>query len=98
MLQARDRLKRVRKHSHGVIWVITCSLIVSLSVLPTPSTAATTFSTPVRGVAAVTVTSSPSRHPLSHHRVTSVVVELPDFANGPPPTGGGGGGRGRVGF
>jgi hypothetical protein len=85
MLQARNGLKRVRKHSHGVIWVITCSLIVSLSVLPTPSTAATTFSTPDRGVAAVTVTSSPARHPLSHHRATSVVVELADFTNDPTP-------------
>jgi hypothetical protein len=88
MVEARDRLKRLRKHSHGVIWVITCSLIVSLSALSTPSTAATTFSKPIRGVVADIGTTSRPRHLLTRPRATPVVVELADFTNAPTPTDG----------
>src|SRR5579863_7868874 len=97
MLQARDRLKRVRNHSHGVIWVLTCSLMISLTAIPTPSTAATTFSKPIRGVIAVAHTSPPIRHALSRPRVKNapprrlgnpVVVELSAFTSAPTPTDG----------
>lgn len=85
MFQARDRLKRVRRHSHGAIWVSTFSLIVSLSVLPSPSTAATTFSHPIRGVLANTVKFSPSPRPAARPRPNPVVVELSNFTNTPTP-------------
>ena len=88
MLEARGRLKRARKHSHGVIWVATCSLLISLTALPTPSTAATNSSKPILGVVAVVLTSSPIRHALSHPRVNPVVVELSDFTSAPTPTDG----------
>ena len=88
MLQARDRLKRVRKHSHGVIWAITFALIVSISVLPTPSSAATTLTKPIRGVAAVIVKSSPTRRPMKRLRANPVIVELAHFTNNPTPTDG----------
>jgi hypothetical protein len=87
MLQARDRLKRVRKHSHGVIWVITCSLVISLTALPTPSTA-TTFSKPIRGVVAVAVAPSPIRLSPARPNVNPVVVELSDFTSAPTSTDG----------
>jgi len=43
-------------------------------LLPTPSPAATTFSQPIRGVAAETTTLSPIRHAAPRIRVVSVVV------------------------
>jgi len=92
MVEARDRLKRVRQHRHGVIWVTFCSLIVSLSVVPTPSTAATTFSRPIRGVLAASVTkpvvTSPAHRAAPRPRTAPVVVELASFTNNPTPSDG----------
>src|ERR1700688_1078106 len=61
MLQARDRWKHVPAYFQDAIWLCALALIISLSSLSTPSPAATTISHPIRGVLAVTITSSPPR-------------------------------------
>jgi hypothetical protein len=76
----------------------TLALIVSLTALPTPSTAATTISHPIRGVIAVTIKSSPARTPVaiksSLARVPGTkvqpraVAELADFTSDPTPSDG----------
>jgi hypothetical protein len=86
MLRARDRLKRVRSHSRGVIWAGTFSLIVSLGALPTSSPAATTFSHPIRGVVADTGKSFPARQIAIRPRPNPVVVELAAFTRAPTAT------------
>jgi Transglycosylase SLT domain len=94
MLQARARWKRVHAHSHAMIWTGTLALILSLCVSPTPSSAATTIPQPIRGVVALTITSSPSRalppvrHAALHHRVVAVTAELADFTAHPTPSDG----------
>jgi hypothetical protein len=57
-----------------VIWSCAVALTISLTLLPTPSPAATTFSQPIRGVAAETTTLSPIRHAAPRIRVVGVVV------------------------
>jgi len=74
MIEARKRLKRVQGHSRSVIWSCAVALTISLTLLPTPSPAATTFSQPIRGVAAETTTLSPIRHAAPRIRVVGVVV------------------------
>ena len=89
MLQARKRLKRVPQHSAGMIRVGALALVFSLTVLPTPSHAATTISPPIRSVIAQTITSSPMRQPRARRRrVAGVVAELADFTNNPTPSDG----------
>jgi hypothetical protein len=94
MLQVRKRLRRVPTLSHGTIWVSLIALIISFSALPAPSTTATaattaTISAPIRGVVALSVTSSPRRRaaarPPVHHTV-AVVAELADFTSDPTPS------------
>ena len=88
MLQARDRWKRVPAHSTSVMWMGALALIVSLSSWSTPSPAATTNARPIRGVLAVTMTSSPARHALTRVRPRPVVAELADFTSDPTPSDG----------
>ncbi len=98
MLRARDRWKRVPAYSQAVVWMSTLALIVSFTALPTPSTAATTISHPIRGVIAVTIKSSPARTPVaiksSLARVPGAkvqpraVAELADFTSDPTPSDG----------
>jgi hypothetical protein len=94
MLRVRKRLKRVPTLSHGTIWVSLVALIISFSALPAPSTAATaataaTISAPIRGVVALTTTSTPrgrvATRPPVHHAV-AVVAELADFTSDPTPS------------
>jgi hypothetical protein len=88
MLQARDRLKRVREHSRGVIWTSTLALVLSLTVLPTMSPAATTLARPIRGVPAETITASPARAVAPHSRTVAITAELADFTTSPTPADG----------
>lgn len=88
MLQARDRLKRVQKRSQSLIWTSALTLVLSLSVLPTPSHAATTISRPIRGVIAETIKISPARHEAPRRRSVAVTAELADFTNDPTPSDG----------
>jgi len=94
MLQVRKRLRRVLTLSHGTIWVSLVALIISFSALPTPSTTATaatattTISAPIRGVVALSVTSSPRRRAAARpqvHRAVAV-AELADFTSNPTPS------------
>ena len=94
MLQARKRLKRVPTLSQGAIWTTMVVLIISLSALSTSSTAATTansahIGTPIRGVPALTIASSPARRvaALTHpRRPVALVAELADFTPHPTPS------------
>lgn len=97
MLQPRKRLKHVPQHSGGMIRVGALALVFSLTVLPTPSHAATTISPPIRSVIAETITSSPIRpsSPIRQvaprarrRRVAGVVAELADFTKNPTPSDG----------
>ena len=91
MLEARKRLKRVPTRSQGAVWSSIAVLVLAFSAFPTPASAATTISisTPIRGVAAIavsstTVTSSPARHAaLVHAHRAAVVAELADFTHDP---------------
>src|SRR5580704_1533477 len=92
MLPARDQLKRVQAHSRGLIWTSTVALVLSLSILPTPSPAATAnptaFSHPIRGVLAVTIESSAVRAVAPRPRTRAVAAELADFTSAPTPSDG----------
>jgi hypothetical protein len=98
MFQARKRLKRVPVHSLGVVRVGALALVISLTMLPTPSPAATTLSTaattiapPIRGFITETVKSSPLAHAAPRTKrpqVTGVVAELADFTTSPTPSDG----------
>jgi len=76
------------------MWVSIAALIITFSALPTPSTAATTtvsthIGTPIRGVSALTISSSPVRHvaALAHpRRPVALVAELADFTPDPTPS------------
>jgi hypothetical protein len=61
MLQARKRLKRVQNHSQSLIWVSVLAFIISLSVLPSSSPAATVVPPPTRGLMAMSIKSSMAR-------------------------------------
>jgi hypothetical protein len=87
MLEARDRWKRVQRHSHGLIWTSTVALVISLSVMPTTSHAATTISHPIRGVMAETIKSSPVRE-APRARTVTATAELADFTSAPTPADG----------
>jgi hypothetical protein len=94
MLEARKRLKRVPALTHSAIWVTLSAVIIALSALPTPSTAATTVGSPMRGVPAFAITSSPPRHvalrvPRAQRRPgVGLVAELADFTTDPTPSDG----------
>jgi len=100
MLQARNRLKHVLGSSRAVIRVSALALVISLTVMPTPSPAATTIAPPIRGVATetipdqirglppVTIKSSPARVVAPRLRRASPVhasAALADFTNAPTP-------------
>jgi hypothetical protein len=61
-------------------------LIIAFSALPTPSTAATTIRTPIRGVLAMSVTSSLPRHEAPRPQARHSVAELADFTMNPTPS------------
>jgi hypothetical protein len=97
MLQVWKRLKRVPTHSAGMIRVGALALVVSLTLVPAPSPAATTISRPIRGVIAETIMSSPTNQlsPARHlaprarrSQDAGVVAELADFTNSPTPNDG----------
>ncbi len=89
MFQARKRLKHVPTLSHTTIWASLVTLIITFSTLSTPSTAATTISAPIRGVPALSATSSPVRHVAARVRPRHTVAlkaELADFTVDPTPS------------
>jgi hypothetical protein len=89
MLQVRNGIKRVQRHSHGLVQIGALALIISLTALPTSSPAAITLARPIRGVPAEPFLASPPRHvvALVHHaRLASVTAELADFTSDPTPS------------
>lgn len=89
MLQARDRLKRVRKHLKSVTGFVTLAFIVSLGALPSSSTAALSSSHPIRGVPADTIALAPRQpatRPRPQSQPTPLNVELASFMKSPTPT------------
>jgi hypothetical protein len=91
MLQTRNRLKRVPTLSHGAIWTCLVTSIILLGTLSTPSTAATTISSPIRGVPALTIKATPLVHVATRvrpHHAVAVVAELADFTSNPTPSDG----------
>ena len=86
MLQARNRIKRVQRHSQSLIRVGALALVISLTAVPTASHAAVTIARPIRGVPAETIVASPARHVaprVRHARAVSVGAELADFTPNP---------------
>ena len=86
MLQARNRIKRVQRHSRTLIRMGALALVISLTAMPTSSPAASTIPRPIRGVLAETIKASPSRHVaerIRHTHVVSVGAELSDFTANP---------------
>jgi len=99
MLQVRKRLKRVPGHSAGLIRVGALALVVSLTIVPSPSPGAATISRPIRGVIAeaITPSTSPSSRLSSTHPVAprarrspvaGVVADLAGFTTSPTPSDG----------
>lgn len=97
MLQARKRLKRVQNYSRSLIPVGVLTLIISLSVVPSPSPASTTSPKPIRALMAMTIKSPVTRHSVKSSAVRhagdprrgpAVVAEPTDFTNHPTPSDG----------